>query len=185
MALGPVARLWVRLSGWQQDQVGAVAKAELARLADRLMRLDAAPRLLAGRFADRLEETGGEALVECPYPWLVRRGMVQRPACSDWRCDDGIRLDTGGECGNCGTVVHIRRARRARIAAEVDRELPGLTDAERRQVLEDRLREQAAAEAEDFVRRREQAAAEQARRDAARAAAEERAEHERQAAAAA
>ncbi|WP_309031295.1 hypothetical protein [Streptomyces alfalfae] len=82
-------------------------------------------------------------------------------------------------------MVHIRRARRAKITAEVDRELPGLTEGERRRVLEDRLREQAAIEAEDFVRRREQALAEQARREAARAAAQERAERERQTAAAA
>lgn len=106
-------------------------------------------------------------------------------ACSDRRCDDGIRLDTGGECGNCGNVVHIRRARRAKIAAEVDRELPGLSEGERRRVLEERLREHAAIEAEDFVWRREQARAEQVRRDAARAALQEQAERERRATAAA
>ncbi|MEV6963416.1 hypothetical protein AB0M97_30550 [Streptomyces sp. NPDC051207] len=66
-----------------------------------------------------------------------------------------------------------------RIVAEIDRELPGLSDCERRQVLEDRLRKQAAVEAQDFVRRHEQAAAERGRRDAARAVARERAERER------
>ncbi|MEU4800479.1 hypothetical protein [Streptomyces sp. NPDC023327] len=70
--------------------------------------------------------------------------------------------------------------RRVKIAAEVDRELPGLSAGKLRQVLEERLREQAAIEAEGFVRRREQA-----RRDAARAAAQERAEREREAEAAA
>ncbi|MGC5359560.1 hypothetical protein ACPXCS_37110 [Streptomyces sp. DT190] len=185
VALGPVAGLWERLSGWQQGQVEVAAQAELTRLAGMLERPEMAPRLLVDRFTDRLEETGGEALVERPFPWLMRRGLVQRQACSDRRCDDGIRLDTGAECENCGNVVHIRRARRAKIAAEVDRELPGLSEGERRRVLEERLREQAAIEAEDFVRRREQARAEQARREAARAAAQERAERERQAAAAA
>ncbi|KMS78060.1 hypothetical protein ACH49_18230 [Streptomyces leeuwenhoekii] len=185
VALGPVAGLWARLSGWQQGQVEAAAQAELTRLAGMLERPEMAPRLLADRFTDRLEETGGEALVERPFPWLMRRGLVQRQACSDRRCDDGIRLDTGAECENCGNVVHIRRARRAKIAAQVDRELPGLSEGERRRVLEERLREQAAIEAEDFVWRREQARVEQARRDAARAAAQERAERERQAAAAA
>ncbi|MFD3621496.1 hypothetical protein ACFWWT_41115 [Streptomyces sp. NPDC058676] len=177
VALGPVAALWARLSGWQQDQVEAAAKAELSRLAGMLMRPEMAPQLLADRFTDRLEETGGDALVLRPYPWLMRKGLVQRQACSDPRCDDGIRLDTGGECDNCGNVIHIRRARRARIAAEVDAQLPGLGAGERRQVLEGRLREQVAAEAENFVWRREQALA---RRDAARAAAQERAERERQ-----
>ncbi|MFI9255223.1 hypothetical protein [Streptomyces sp. NPDC053069] len=102
---------------------------------------------------------------------------MQRPACSALRCDDGIRLDT------CGNVIHLRRALRARIAADIDRELPGLGAARRRQVLEERLREYAVAEAEDFVARREQARAEQARRDEARAAARKRAERERQEAA--
>ncbi|MEU7428407.1 hypothetical protein [Streptomyces sp. NPDC040750] len=183
VALRPVAGLWERLSGWQQGQVEAAAQAELTRLAGMLERPEMAPRLLADRCTDRLEETGGEALVDRPFPWLMRRGLVQRQACSDPRCDDGIRLDTGAECENCGNVVHIRRARRAKIAAEVDRELPGLSEGERRRVLEERLREQAAIEAEDFVWRREQARAEQARRDAARAAARERAERECQAAA--
>ncbi|MET9871073.1 MULTISPECIES: hypothetical protein [unclassified Streptomyces] len=78
---------------------------------------EAALRLLADRLTGRLEEAGGEALVRTPYGRLIRRALVQRPACSDQRCDDGIRLDTGGDCAN---VIHIRRARRARIAAEVE-----------------------------------------------------------------
>ncbi|AEY94198.1 hypothetical protein SHJG_p1067 (plasmid) [Streptomyces hygroscopicus subsp. jinggangensis 5008] len=185
VALGPAAGLWARLSGWQQDQVEAATKAEIKRLEGLLEHPGGGPRLLADRLTDRLEETGGEALVAKPYGWLIGRGLVQRQACSDRRCDDGIRLDTGAECENCDNVVHIRRARRMKIAAEVDREFPGLSEGERRRVLEERLREQAAIEAEDFVRRRERARAEQARRDAARAAAQERAERERQAEAAA
>jgi hypothetical protein len=185
VALGPVAGLWEQLSGWQQGRVEEAAKAELARLEGLLALPGGAPRLLADRLTDRLQETGGEALVNKPYPWLIGRGLVQRQACTDRRCDDGIRLDTGGECENCGNVVHIRRARRAKIAAQIDRELPGLSEGERRRVLEERLREQAAIEAEGLVRRREQARAEQARRDAARAAAQEQAERERAAAAAA
>ncbi|WP_410540547.1 hypothetical protein [Streptomyces sp. KL2] len=185
VALEPVAGLWERLSGWQQDQVEAAAKTEMARLAGLLALPGGAPRLLADRLADRLAESGGEALVNRPYPWLIRRGLVQRQACSDWRCDDGIRLDTGAECESCHNVIHIRRARRARIVAEIGRELPGLTDRERQRVLEERLREQTDIEAEDLVRRREQARTEQAHRDAARAAAQEQAERERVAAAAA
>ncbi|MFG2681267.1 hypothetical protein [Streptomyces sp. NPDC048392] len=185
VALGPVAWLWAGLNRWQQDQVVAVANAELERLKDLLMQPEGAPRLLADRLTDRLEETGGEARVSSPFGWITRRGLVQRPACSDVRCDDGIRLDTGGDCASCGNVIHIRRARRVRIAADIDRELPGIGEAERRQVLEERLREYAAAEAEDFVARREQARAAQARRDEARTAARERGERERQEAAAA
>ncbi|MEV6963430.1 hypothetical protein AB0M97_30625 [Streptomyces sp. NPDC051207] len=97
-----------RLSGWQQNQVEAATKAELTRLAGLLMQPEAAPRLLANRLTDRLEETGGEALVTAPYGWLIRRGLVQRQACSDRRCDDGIRPDTGTECPNCHDVIHLR-----------------------------------------------------------------------------
>ncbi|MEU0163351.1 hypothetical protein ABZ154_32330 [Streptomyces sp. NPDC006261] len=185
VALGPVAGLWEQLSGWQQDKVEAATEAELSRLTRLLNHPEMAPQLLADRFTDRLEQTGGEALVDQPYGWLTRRGVVQRQACSDRRCDDGVRLDTGGDCENCGNVLHVRRARRARIAADIGRELPGLGGDERRRVLEERLREQAAIEAEDFVWRREQARAEQARREAARAADQERVEREAEAAAAA
>ncbi|MFJ7200934.1 MULTISPECIES: hypothetical protein [unclassified Streptomyces] len=185
VALGPVSWLWRQLSGWQQDQVEEAAMAELTGLEGLLAVPGGAPRLLADRLTDRLEETGGEALIRKPFGWLIGRGLVRRPSCSDRRCDDGTRLDTGGECENCGNVVHIRRARRAKTAAQIERELPHLGDDERRRILEERLREQAAIEAEDQVRRREQARAEKARREEARAADQERAERERAAAAAA
>ncbi|MFE6520909.1 hypothetical protein [Streptomyces sp. NPDC057794] len=186
VALGPVAGLWERLSGWQQDQVEAAVKVEVKRLAGMLERPERAPQLLADRLTDRLEETGGNALVDRPFPWLIRRGLAQRQACSDPRCDDGIRLDTGGECENCNNVLHIRRAQRARIAAEVGRELPGLGGRERRQVLEERLREYTQREAEQAGARHDQAVAEVEMRRAAaarRRAAEEAAALERWAAA--
>ncbi|MCZ0211321.1 hypothetical protein OZK63_38830 [Streptomyces sp. UMAF16] len=44
-------------------------------------------------------------------------------------------------------MIHIRRARRAKAVAEIERELSGLSDRERRRVLEERLRERAAIEA--------------------------------------
>jgi hypothetical protein len=176
VALAPVMGLWERLSGWQQDQVEAAAKAEVKRLAGLLEQSATAPRLLADRLTERLAETGGEALVDRPYPWLIRRGLVQRQACSDRRCDDGIRLDTGGECENCNNVIHIRRARRAKIAAQIDRELPGLADGERRRVLEERLREHTALEAERTRRRHARAVVEVEGRRAAAARRREREE---------
>ncbi|MDL5205298.1 hypothetical protein [Streptomyces sp. ALI-76-A] len=171
VALGPISGLWERLSGWQQDQVEAAAKAELKLLTGILEQPETAARLLADRLKDRLAETGGEALVDRPYPWLIRRGLVQRQACSDCRCDEGIRLDTGGECENCNNVLHIRLARRAKIAAQVDRELPGLANGERRRVLEERLREHTVLEAERTRRRHARAVVEVEGR---RAAAERR-----------
>ncbi|MFD4577267.1 hypothetical protein ACFWNK_33705 [Streptomyces sp. NPDC058417] len=185
VALTPVSWLWQGLNRWQQNRVVAAAETEIKRLEGLLAHQGGGPRLLADRLTDRLAETGGEALVGRPFPWLIRRGLVQRQACTDRRCDDGIRLDTGGECENCGNVLHMRRARRAKIAAQVDRERPGLSEDERRQVLEERLRADTAIEAEDFVWRREQARVQQARRDAVRAEAAQRAESERQKAAAA
>ncbi|MEV8485924.1 hypothetical protein AB0467_28500 [Streptomyces sp. NPDC052095] len=185
VVLGPVAWLWERLSGWQQDQVEAAAKAELGRMAGLGVAPEGAPRLLADRLTDRLEETGGEAMVTGPYGWLIRRGLPQRQACSHRKCDDGTRLDTGEDCENCGNVIHFRRARRARIGAGIDRELPGLAASERRRVLEEQLRARALIEAEDLEQRRELARAREVRRDAAREAAAEQASRERQAAAAA
>ncbi|WP_331726482.1 hypothetical protein [Streptomyces uncialis] len=185
VALGPVSWLWKQLSGWQQGKVEEAAKAELTRLEGLLAMPGGAPRLLADRLTDRLEETGGEALVDKPYGWLIGRGLPQRPACSDLRCDDGTRLDTRAECENCHNVIHLRRGMRAQVRREIDRKQPGLGDDERRRAVEARLRQRAAIEAEDFVWRREQARAEQARREAARAAAAEQQERERHAAAAA
>ncbi|MGF1344555.1 hypothetical protein ACQSMD_31335 [Streptomyces flavovirens] len=185
VALGPVSWLWERLNGWQQNRVEEAARAELASLEGLLAVPGGAPRLLADRLTDRLEETGGEALINKPYGWLISRGLVRRPSCSDRRCDDGTRLDTRAECENCGNVVHIRRARRAKTAAQIERELPHLGDDERRRVLEERLREQATIEAENQVRRREQARADKARHEEARTADQERAEREHAAAAAA
>ncbi len=178
VALGPVSGLWGRLSGWQQDRVEAAARAEVERLAGMLERLGDGPRLLADRLTDRLEETGGEALVTGPYGWLIRRGLVQRQACSDHRCDDGIRLDTGGECENCHNALHIWRARRALAAAEVDRELPGLGFGERRRALEERLRELTARDEEQARVRQVREVAEVSAR---RAAVERRREREAEA----
>ncbi|MEW2310680.1 hypothetical protein AB0918_18900 [Streptomyces sp. NPDC006864] len=185
VALGPVSSLWERLSGWQQGQVKAAAKAELAQLAGLGVAPEGAPQRLADRLTRRLTETGGEAMVAKPFGWLRSRGLVRRPSCSDRRCDDGIRLDTGDSCESCGNVLHIHRARRARMRADIDRELPGLAAGERRRILERRLRERVATLAENLARDQEQARAERARREAARAGAAEQAEHERRAAAAA
>ncbi|MBY8889111.1 hypothetical protein K7472_30330 [Streptomyces sp. PTM05] len=163
VALAPVAGLWGRLSGWQQDQVESAAKAELVRLAAVLPQPDFAAQLLADRLADRLNEAGGEVLVRSPYGWLTHRGLPRRSACTDVRCDDGIRLDTRRDCEMCANVIHLRRAGRAAITAQVDRDFPGLNPHQRRQIAEERLRRRTAQEAEDLARRKAQAAVEQSR----------------------
>ncbi|MGW5003130.1 hypothetical protein ACWEP8_36370 [Streptomyces hydrogenans] len=180
VALAPVSWLWTKLNRWQQDQVVKIAKVELAQLRQVLEWAGQAPSVLAARLTSRLEETGGEALIARPYGWITHRGLVRRPSCSDIRCDDGARLDTGADCDNCANVLHSRRAWRARITTTVAEEMPGLDEYERRRVVEARMREYAVVEAADYVYRREQAQAEQARRAAARAEAEARAAAERE-----
>lgn len=184
VALAPVSWLWTKLNRWQQDQVVKAAKAELAQLRQVLEWAGQAPSVLAARLTSRLEETGGEALIARPYGWITHRGLVRRPSCSDVRCDDGARLDTGADCENCDNVLHSRRAWRVRIAAEVDQELPGLeTDARYREI-EARMRRHAEAEAADFVSRQAEARERAERRAAARAKAEAQAAIERERAAA-
>ncbi|MEU5810949.1 hypothetical protein [Streptomyces sp. NPDC047718] len=184
VALAPVSWLWTKLNRWQQDRVVKAAKAELAQLRQVLEWAGQAPSALAARLTSRLEETGGEALIARPYGWITRRGLVRRPSCSDVRCDDGIRVDTGADCDNCANILHSRRAWRVRIAAEVDQELPGLeTDARYREI-EARMRRHAEAEAADLVARQAEAREQAERRAAARAEAEAQALVERERAAA-
>ncbi|WP_435059729.1 hypothetical protein [Streptomyces sp. bgisy060] len=184
VALTPVSWLWPNLNRWQQDRVVEAAKVELAQLRNVLEWAGQAPSVLASRLASRLEETGGEALVTRPYGWITRRGLVRRPSCSDVRCDDGVRLDTGADCDNCANVLHLRRAWRVRIAAEVDQELPGLeTDARYREI-EARLRRHAETEAADLVARQAEAQQRAERGAAARAEAEAQAAIEQECAAA-
>jgi hypothetical protein len=175
VALGSVSGLWERLSGWQQGQVEAVAQAELTRLAGMLERPEMAPRLLADRLTDRLAETGGEALVDKPYGWLIGRGLVQRQACSDRRCDDGIRLDTGGDCASCAALIADRRAVRAEVRTETAADLPGADAAKLRAACERRLREHTVLEAERTRLRHARAVVEV---EARRAAAAQRRERE-------
>ncbi|MFF8604054.1 hypothetical protein ACF065_33690 [Streptomyces sp. NPDC015232] len=184
VALAPVSWLWTKLSRWQQDRVVEAARAELAQLGQVLEWAGQAPSVLAARLESRLEETGGEALVTRPYGWITRRGLVRRPSCSDVRCDDGVRLDTGADCDNCANILHARRAWRVRIAAEVDQELPGLDQDARYREIEARMRRHAEAEAADLVARQAEAREREQRRAAARAEAEAQATVERERAAA-
>ncbi|MEU8622655.1 hypothetical protein [Streptomyces sp. NPDC048623] len=184
VALTPVSWLWQGLNRWQQDRVVEAAKAELAQLRQVLEWSGQAPSVLAARLTSRLEETGGEALIARPFGWITRRGLVRRPSCSDVRCDDGVRLDTGADCDNCANILHSRRAWRVRIAAEVDRELPGLDQDARYREIEARMRRHAEAEAADFVARQAEARERAEKRAAARAEAEAQALVERERAAA-
>ncbi|MFJ7069737.1 hypothetical protein [Streptomyces sp. NPDC101115] len=180
VALTPVSWLWQGLNRWQQDLVVEAVKLELAQLRQMLEWAGQAPSVLAARLTSRLKETGGEALITRPFGWIIRRGLVRRPSCSDVRCDDGVRLDTGAGCDSCANVLHSRRAWRVRIAAEVDRELPGLDRDARYREIEARMRRHAEAEAAGFVARQAEAREREEWRAAARAEAEAQAAIERE-----
>ncbi|MEU1568624.1 hypothetical protein ABZ504_51510, partial [Streptomyces mirabilis] len=184
VALAPVADLWARLSRGQQAVARRAALQALEALSG-IVDERVAPQLLADRLTDRLDEAGGEALVREPMGWLLGRGLVQRSACPDPRCDDGIRLGTGGDCPRCEDVVQGRRAWRSRITAEVDERMPGADSAGRRAAIESGLRRQSVIEAEDAAIRRAKAEAEQSCRQAACAVAEARGQTEHKSAAAA
>ncbi|MFJ9580766.1 hypothetical protein ACIRQF_30800 [Streptomyces sp. NPDC101191] len=144
-ALAPVAWLWSRLGGGQQAVALRATDRALEALSG-IVGAKSAPQVLAARLTDRLDEEGGEALVRDPIGWLLGRGLVQRPACPDLRCDDGIRLDTGNNCPTCGNIVHIRRTLRAQVAARVKAEMPDTDPATYRTEVEQRLRKETALE---------------------------------------
>ncbi|MGW2426619.1 hypothetical protein ACWC0C_47030 [Streptomyces sp. NPDC001709] len=155
VALAPVAYLWSQLRGGQQALAVRAAERALGTLSG-IVDPKAAPRVLAARLTDRLEEIGGVAHVRDPMGWLLGRGLVQRPVCPDLRCDDGIRLDTGADCPTCGTIVRTRRALRTQVAARVT-EMPYRDPAGRRAQAERLLREETVLEEQRAQVRRAQA----------------------------
>lgn len=145
IALAPVTGLWSRLTAAQRA-IALRAADQALHVLSGIVGPEAAPQVLAHRLADRLQETGGEALVREPMGWLLGRGLVQRPACPDPRCDDSIRLDTGTDCPSCANIAHIRRMLRTRIAAQVGSQMPCSDPATCRAETERRLREETALE---------------------------------------
>ena len=119
-----VSPLWARLDrSGARGRVVAVARRELAAIAG-LVGKAVAERLLAERLMRRLVEQGGPAEVRDPVGWFIGRGLPRRADCADPRCDEGLRLDTGGPCETCGYLVADRRALRHQVAAKVDAAMP-------------------------------------------------------------
>jgi hypothetical protein len=174
--LAPVQLLWARLDRpFARRLVEGAVRTELASVAGFAGRADAG-EVLADRLARRLASQGGTAAVTDPVGWLIGRGLPQRAGCADVRCDEGLRLDTGGECATCEYVVNDRRAKRHQVAAAVDAEMPHASEAERRTAVEQQLHEAVTSEGWTKALRREQLEAERAARRAA--AAQARAEAE-------
>ncbi|TKA04723.1 hypothetical protein [Actinacidiphila oryziradicis] len=114
VVLAAVAGLWARLEhGGARHVVIEAARAQLAAVAG-LAGPAVAEAVLADRLTRRLREQGGPAAVSDPVGWLVGKGLPRRAVCSDVRCDDGLRLDTGGSCETCDFRLADRRAVRGR-----------------------------------------------------------------------
>ncbi|MFE7805887.1 hypothetical protein ACFU51_14720 [Streptomyces sp. NPDC057430] len=165
--LAPVRLLWERLDRpYARRLVEAAARSELARVTGFVGQADAAD-VLADRLSHRLEEQIRLAgPVKDPVGWIIGRGLPQRQVCGDVRCDEGLRLDTGGQCTTCEYVIGDRRDQRRQLAAAVDGEMPRASQAERQVEVERRLNEAVTAEGWAKARYRERIEAERAVRRA-------------------
>ncbi|WP_132933304.1 hypothetical protein [Streptomyces sp. 8K308] len=178
-ALAPVVSLWERL----EDRPGArhVVIRAVQRAVGEVTRLvgpEGAAGIVADRLEQRLAEQGGPASVADPVGWLIGKGLPQRPGCHDPRCDDGVRLDTGGPCGECEYRRAGRREKRLSIAADVAAAMPRprYTAEERRAEVEHRMREFTHEQLAMAARIRAQGTAARAQEEASRETAKERRE---------
>lgn len=179
VVLAPVDLLWARLEhSGARKLVEAAARLELTRVAGFAGRAEA-PQVLADRVGRRLEDQmrlGGP--IKDPVGWLIGVALPQRQQCSDVRCDERVLLDSGQDCPLCEDRQEDRRAQRHAVAATVDAQMPGASEAERRAATAQQMHEMVTAQA--WIRehrwamvREQQAAAAQARAEArAEAAAE-------------
>jgi hypothetical protein len=160
-----VLQLWTRVDRpYARHLIAGAVRGELAKVAGYVGRA-AAGDVLADRLSRRLGAQGGPLAVTDPAGWLIGRGLPQRQGCSDVRCDEHVRLNTGDPCATCTYLLDDRRAQRRRIAAAVDAELPDVGESDRRTETERRLHQATTAEAWAKRQRREQLEAE--RRSAA------------------
>ena len=136
----------------------AAARAELAAVAERTDPTSA-PGLLAERLRFRLGRQGAVDSVRDPVGWLLRRGLPQGRQCGDVRCDDGTLLTDGSACPRCEDNRTCRRRERQQVTEDVAWRLPYATVVERRDAVEQRMRELAGIEAELQQIRWERAAA--------------------------
>ncbi|MFI9311173.1 hypothetical protein [Streptomyces triculaminicus] len=153
--LAPVESLWACLERrYTRRLVEKTARRELAAVAGVVGRVDAAG-VLADRLTRRLAAQGGPTAVEDPVAWLVARGLPKRQMCGDVRCDEGLRMDTGGPCETCAYLVGDRRAQGQAIAAAVEAQMPRASESERRAEAERRLHQAVTAEGWGKARERQ------------------------------
>lgn len=126
--LEPVAMVWGRLDRLATRQL--VAKAVRARLGEIAAscgpEVDAG-RILRERLHRRVREQGA-VQVNDPVGWLIGRALPRRALCPDLRCDDGRRMDTGGDCPACQMLVLDGRALRGRALTKATAVAGGRVD---------------------------------------------------------
>ncbi|MER0476977.1 hypothetical protein ABR737_01160 [Streptomyces sp. Edi2] len=166
VALAPVAWLWSKLGRTSTSRwLAGVVRRELARVRG-LVGEELAERVLAERLERRLLLQGTRPVTDL-RGWLIRRGLPQRAGCWSHRCDDGVRMDTGGGCDSCDSLWGDRRALRWSVAVTVAGELPQLSVEDRRREVERRLHDQVQQQAAEDVARRERERVEQEARQQA------------------
>ncbi len=160
VTLAPVEALWDRLM-WDSTRhlVEKATRRELRRVATWVGE-ERAGHYLARRLTRRLTAQPGRASgVKDPVGWLIGRGLPRLSPCTDQRCDDGTLMHSGTACERCEDHVLDLRARRRRVAAQVQADLPDATPDQQHEVFEDHLRAAVDADTARFEEgRREQAA---------------------------
>ncbi|MGW1076298.1 hypothetical protein [Streptomyces sp. NPDC002537] len=126
-----------------------------------------AEKVLVDRLTRRLAAQQDPGRVIDPVGWLLGRALPQRRECGDLRCDEGVRLDSGGSCETCELLLADRRSLRQAIAAQVTSAQSAAAAAAWRSAYEHRLRDAAASEARETAARRDAAHAERSAREAA------------------
>ncbi|WP_052412514.1 hypothetical protein [Streptomyces mutabilis] len=158
--LAPVRVVWERIvRPAARRHVAAAVRVQLGVVRGIVGPQDA-EQVLAGRLERRLDQQMGQPVTD-PVGWILGRGLVQRAWCWSQLCDEGRRLDTGGDCPSCQVLIGDRRGLRARIAAETSRELAGAQPQVLQAEIEKRLNAAVALETAEQAVRREQALAQQ------------------------
>lgn len=162
--LAPVRGVWERIVRvGARRHVAAAVRNQLGLLRG-VVGPEQAEEVLVERLERRLHQQMGRP-VNDPVGWLLGRGLPQRQWCWSQLCDEGRRMDTGGECSSCRVLVGDRRALRARIAAEVEQEMPGAVAGDVRAEVEKRLHAAVVSEAAARAARRKRQLAERHARD--------------------
>ncbi|TLQ39255.1 hypothetical protein [Streptomyces marianii] len=172
--LAPVRGVWERIvRPAARRHVAAAVRVQLGVVRG-IVGPEDAEQVLAERLERRLDQQMGRTVTD-PVGWILGRGLIQRAWCWSQLCDEGRRMDTGGDCPSCQALIGDRRALRARIAAETSRELAGAQPQVLQAEIEKRLNAVVASEAAAQAVRREQVLAQQEAR--ARAIEERRAQY--------